>query len=97
MRKTTLLAAVALSLAVAAPTAAFAIDDWIKGNRLNVPADQWLSPSAVAEKLSQQGYKVLEIEADDGAYEVDMLDKNGVKVETHVHPATAELLPGYDD
>lgn len=96
MRKTSLLAAVALTLAFAAPTAAFAIDDMFK-SRLNVPADQWLSPSAVAEKLSQQGYKVLEIEADDGAYEVEMLDKNGVKVDTHVHPATAELLPGHDD
>src|SRR5690606_19551935 len=97
MRKTSLLAAVVVAFAFTAPTTAFAIDDWIKGNRLNVPADQWLSPSAVADKLAQQGYKVLEIEADDGAYEVEMLDKNGVKVETHVHPATAELLPGYDD
>lgn len=98
MRKPFLLAAVAaLSLAIAAPTASFAIDDWIKGNRLNVPQDQWLAPSAIADKLASQGYKVLEIESDDGAYEVEMLDKNGVKIDTHVHPATAELLPGYDD
>jgi hypothetical protein len=96
MRKTSLLTIVALSLAVAVPTAAFAIDDMFK-SRLNVPADQWLSPSAVTDKLTQQGYKVLEIKSDDGAYEVEMLDKNGVKVDTHVHPATAELLPGYDD
>jgi hypothetical protein len=96
MRKTSLLAAAALSLAVAAPTAALAIDDMLT-SRLNVPADQWLSPAAVTEKLTQQGYKVLEIESDDGAYEVEMLDKNGVKVDTYVHPATAELLPGYDD
>jgi hypothetical protein len=96
MRKTSLLTIVALSLAVAMPSAAFAIDDMFK-SRLNVPADQWLSPAALTDKLTQQGYKVLEIESDDGAYEVEMLDKNGVKVDTHVHPATAELLPGYDD
>ena len=96
MQKISLLAAIVLGLAVAAPTASFAIDDMFK-SRLNVPADQWLSPSEAAEKLATQGYKVLEIEADDGAYEVEMLDKNGVKVDTHVHPATAELMPGYDD
>jgi hypothetical protein len=96
MQKTSLIAAIALGLAVAAPTASFALDDMFK-SRLNVPADQWLSPAQVTDKLTQQGYKVLEIESDDGAYEVEMLDKNGVKVDTHVHPATAELLPGYDD
>ena len=51
----------------------------------------------MVNKLSAQGYKVQEIEADDGAYEVEMVDKNGTRIETHVHPATAELLPGYDD
>ena len=81
----------------AAATPAWAIEDWISGNRLNVPRDQWLSPTEVVNKLSAQGYKVQEIEADDGAYEVEMVDKNGTRIETHVHPATAELLPGYDD
>jgi hypothetical protein len=92
MRKTTLFAAAALALAVAVPAVSYA--DY---NRLNVPRDQWLSASEISDKLASQGYKVLEIESDDGAYEVEMLDKNGVKIETHVHPATGELLPGYDD
>jgi hypothetical protein len=96
MQKTSLLAAIVLGFAVAAPTVSFAIDDMFK-SRLNVPADQWLPASQVAEKLAAQGYKVLEIEADDGAYEVEMLDQNGVKIDTHVHPATAEFLTGYDD
>jgi hypothetical protein len=66
-------------------------------NRLNVPRDQWLSPAQISEKLMAQGYKVTEIETDDGAYEVDLVDKNGTRVEAHVHPATGELLIGYDD
>jgi len=65
--------------------------------RLNVPRDQWLSPAQISEKLTAQGYKVTEIETDDGAYEVDLIDKNGTRIETHVHPATGELLIGYDD
>lgn len=96
MRKTSLLAAIAISVAVAAPTGALAVDDWFK-SRLNVPADQWMSPSQIAEKLGEKGYRVLEIESDDGAYEVEMVDKNGTRIEAHVHPATAELLYGYDD
>lgn len=87
--KAPLFAAAALSIAMLTP--AFA------GDRLNVPADQWLSPSALTDKLTSQGYKVHKIETDDGTYEVDMTDKNGVLIEADVHPATGEILPGYDD
>lgn len=65
--------------------------------RLNVPADQWMSHTELTDKLTAQGYKVREIESDDGAYEVKVTDKNGVRVEMYVHPATGEVLPGYDD
>jgi hypothetical protein len=84
----------ALSLAAAA-FPAFA--DPAPGTRLNVPREQWLSPAQITEKLVAAGYKVTEIEADDGAYEVDLVDKNGTRVEAHVHPATGELLTGYDN
>jgi hypothetical protein len=95
MRKYLPLALAGLIVAAAGP--AIALDDWVGGNRLNVPADQWKSASEIASKLSAEGYKVIEIESDDGAYEVEMTDKNGVRVDTHVHPATGELLTGYDD
>ena len=72
-------------------------DDWVGGNRLNVPKDQWLSAGQISEKLTTQGYRVHEIEVDDGAYEVELIDKNGTRVDAHVHPATAEILIGYDD
>lgn len=91
MRHYLMLTALATSVAFAAATPAAALD------RLNVPRDQWLTPAQISEKLAGQGYKVTEIESDDGAYEVDLVDKNGVRVEAHVHPATGELLAGYDD
>ena len=91
--KTFLIASV---LAAMCATTAMASDDR-SSNRLNVPPDQWVSPSQMAEKLASQGYKVHKIETDDGAYEVDMTDKNGVLIEAHVHPVTGDLLPGYDD
>ncbi len=64
--------------------------------RLNVPQAEWMSPAQVTDKLAAAGYRVTEIEADDGAYEVEMVDKNGTRIEGHVHPATGELLVGFD-
>jgi len=81
----------AVAIAAAASAPAFA------GQRISVPRDQWLSHAQVIDKLSGAGYRVTEIEVDDGVYEVDLVDKNGVRIEAHVHPATGEILVGYDD
>ncbi|WP_041320232.1 PepSY domain-containing protein [Hyphomicrobium denitrificans] len=66
-------------------------------NRLNIPVEKWLSTSDVTQKLTAQGYNVTKIEADDGVYEFDALDANGVRIEGHANPATGEVLTGYDD
>jgi len=58
------------------------------------------NPLALRDFLKRmpKGYTVNEIEVDDGAYEVELIDKrNGTRIEAHVHPATGELLLGYDD
>ncbi|MBA2125437.1 PepSY domain-containing protein [Hyphomicrobium methylovorum] len=92
MSKVLSLSALVVMMGLATP--AFADND---GRRLNVPADQWLSVSEVIQKLSAQGYKVTKIEADDGAYEFDATNADGVRVEGHAHPATGQVLVGYDD
>ncbi|WP_295557610.1 PepSY domain-containing protein [uncultured Hyphomicrobium sp.] len=84
-----LLTAAALSLALAAP--AFAGDDDYIGP-LNVPRDQWLSTSDIVQKLESKGFKVREIEVDDGAYEFEATDAAGARIEGHAHPATGEVL-----
>ncbi len=84
-----LLTASALSIALAVP--AFAGDDDYVG-RLNVPRDQWLSTSQIVQKLEGQGYKVHEIEADDGVYEFEAINSAGARIEGHAHPATGEVL-----
>lgn len=94
MRKFLIVPAIALAFAAVQP--ALARDDDL-GRRLNVPQDQWLTPAQVKEKLVAAGYRVQEIESDDGAYEVEMVDKDGTRIETRVHPATGEMLPGDDD
>jgi len=92
MHKALTISTIAALLFVAGPALA---DD--HQNRLNIPADKWLSASAVTQKLAAQGYKVTKIEADDGVYEFDAVDANGVRIEGHAHPATGEVLTGYDD
>jgi hypothetical protein len=93
--RTLAFATVVAAAALGMGTAAMAIDD--NGKRLNVPSAEWKSASEIKDKLVSAGYTVREIETDDGAYEVDVVDKDGVRMELHVHPATGELLRGYDD
>lgn len=90
MKTKLLLAAAGLAL-----SASVAFAD--AANRLNVPRGEWLSVAQVTEKLQAQGYTVREIESDDGAYEVELTSKDGLRIETHVHPATGEIMNGYDD
>jgi hypothetical protein len=97
MQSKSLLAALALSFAGGLPTAALAVDDILEMNRLSAPKSQWLSATEVAEKLRAKGYNVTEIEVNDGAYEVEMTDKSGTRIDAHVHPSTGEVLTGYDD
>lgn len=80
--------------AMGASTAVLATED---RGRLAVPAAEWKSEAEIKDKLTAAGYTVREIETDDGAYEVKVSDKDGVKMELHVHPATGEILRGYDD
>ena len=78
-------------LSFALASSALARDDDYVGP-LNVPRDQWLPISEVVKKLEGQGYRVHEIEADDGAYEFEATDQAGARVEGYAHPATGEIL-----
>mgnify|MGYP006283915053 CR=1 FL=1 len=63
----------------------------------SVPADEWMPASAVARKLEDQGYTVREIERDDGAYEVEVTDADGMRMEAYLDPRTGEVLRQEDD
>jgi len=61
------------------------------------PPAEWMSISDLSAKLEAQGYKIREIEVERGAYDVEMIDANGMKVEGYFHPVTGEPLPYRDD
>jgi hypothetical protein len=62
-----------------------------------VPAEDWMPASAVARKLEGQGYTVREIEREDGAYEVEVTDADGVRMEVSLDPRTGDVLRRDDD
>lgn len=59
----------------------------------------WMSIPDLAAKVEAQGYTLLEVERDDGVFEVNMLDGKGYRVEAHLDRATGEPLSGprWDD
>ncbi len=55
-------------------------------------ANDWMSVSALSSQLEAQGYTVLEVDRDDGRYEVELRDANGVKYEAKIHRTTGEII-----
>ena len=56
------------------------------------PAAEWLSIGQVAVKLEERGFRVREIEASHGCYEVKATDGKGDRIKIYVDPATAEVV-----
>lgn len=59
----------------------------------------WLSVAELAETVEQQGYTLIEVERDDGVFEVSMQDARGYRIEAHLDPRTGARLDGprWDD
>ena len=55
-------------------------------------AQTWLSVSDVESRLTAQGFRVLEVERDDGHFEVQAYESNGNCVELDVHRSTGEII-----
>jgi hypothetical protein len=59
------------------------------------PASQggeWLNIGALNSKLEAQGYNVLEVERDDGRYEVELTDANGDRYEAKVDRTSGKII-----
>jgi len=53
---------------------------------------QWLSTADIATHLAENGFHVLALTMEPDGYEADLIDRQGNRVEAHLHPVTAELL-----
>lgn len=65
------------------------------GDPRNAPRAGWMSMSEIAAKVEAQGYRVLEIEIDDGAYEIKAVDARGSRAEADLDPSTGEPIRGW--
>jgi hypothetical protein len=77
--------------AVLASGSAFA-----SGDLCNVPAAEWKPKAELQTKLEQMGWKIKQIKADEGCYEVYGFDKEGKKQEAYFDPKTFTFVGGED-
>jgi Peptidase propeptide and YPEB domain len=57
-----------------------------------VPREQWRPISEIVEQFTEMGYEVRGIEGDDGLYEVEAIDPNGLWIKAYVDPVSGEIL-----
>lgn len=55
----------------------------------------WMSIGEIVAKVEGQGYRIREIEIDDGLYEIKAIDTNGMRVEVDLDPVTGEPVRGW--
>lgn len=56
------------------------------------PKEQWQTIDQLKAKLGEQGYKVKDIEFEDGCAEAKVEDKDGKKAELKLDPVTASVV-----
>lgn len=86
--KTPMQTIVALSLVLASTPL------WATGRMQCEPVkkSQWLSESALTEKLEADGWQVRRMKEDGGCWEVYATTPEGQRVEAYFHPASGEKL-----
>ncbi len=83
----------AAGLTVSTGGAAIASGDNDKGNHCpSYEASQWLSFDDVSAAAEAPGHTVDSIEKDDGCYEIEGRDANGVAVEVYFDPASLKII-----
>lgn len=88
MRKTLALTTAALLAASTLPALASSHDE----DEYRRGSGPQMSVEEITAKVSAMGYEVREVEKDDGYYEVYATDKNGVRVELKLDPATGDTV-----
>ena len=62
-----------------------------------ITSGDWLSFEEIAARLTAKGYRIKEIELDDGLYEVEVRSERGGKSELYVDPRSGNILRRDDD
>ena len=90
MKRTLILTATALTMALAAPV--LAGSDGNNNGYYGSGNVQWMSPEKARAKATQMGYDVRRVKRKGGYYEIYAFDKTGQQVELYLHPTTGKLV-----
>jgi len=88
--------ALAIAFAVAGVGGASASDSARPQAFESPPRSEWMSLAALTAKLESQGYSIREIETEDGVYQLEMIDPQGLRVEAYLNPVTGEALENWE-
>ncbi|MFH1804232.1 MAG: PepSY domain-containing protein [Pseudomonadota bacterium] len=86
-----------LASATAAALMAFALPAAARHARCDVPMDQWQPREALQQKLEDDGWQIHKIKTEDGCYEVDAVNPDGIRLEAYFDPQTFDLIPSKED
>ena len=78
---------IALTLLAAMPASAV-----LAGDDCHVPQAAWQTREAAMQAASRLGWRVEEIEADDGCWEIEGRDAEGRRIKAKLDPATLEVV-----
>lgn len=79
-------------LIAAAALAALPATTALAGDDCHVPLRAWQSREAALQAATTQGWRVEDIEADDGCWEVKGTDAQGRRIKAKLDPATLQVV-----
>jgi hypothetical protein len=61
------------------------------------PRSKWLERESVRVQVEALGYKVIEIEVENGCYAVEVRDKNGKELDLFIDPVSGKIVRQEED
>lgn len=63
-----------------------------EGPCTNQPESKWMARDEVRAKIQSEGYKIVEIEVENGCYAIEVRDKDGKELDLVIDPIDGVIL-----
>jgi hypothetical protein len=54
--------------------------------------EKWLAQAEVRERIKRLGYRIVDLEIENGCYAIEVRDKRGREIDLYVDPMTARIV-----
>jgi hypothetical protein len=61
------------------------------------PRSKWMERKSIRDQVEALGYKVIEIEVENGCYAIEVRDKNGKELDLYLDPVTGKIVRREED